>query len=39
MSTHPLHAKNFRRDAISRGNVMTSPGKLISVFKLENINR
>ncbi|CAI1818141.1 Uncharacterised protein [Serratia quinivorans] len=38
MSTHPLHANNFRRDALSRGNVMTSPGKLISAFKLENIN-
>lgn len=39
MSTHPLHANNFRRVALSRGNVMTSPGNLISVFKLENLSR
>lgn len=39
MSTHPLHANNFRREALSRGNVMTSPGKVISVFKLENLSR
>lgn len=39
MSIHPLHANNFRREALSRGYVMTSPGKHISVFKLENISR
>lgn len=39
MSTHPLHANNFRRVAISRGNVMTSPGNLIAVCKLENLSR
>lgn len=39
MSTHPLHANNFRREALSRGNVMTSPGKVISAFKLENLSR
>lgn len=39
MSIHPLHANNFRREALSRGNVMTSPGKVISAFKLENLSR
>lgn len=39
MSIHPLHTNNFRREALSRGYVMTSPGKHISAFKLENLSR
>lgn len=38
MSIHPLHTNNFRREALSRGYVMTSPGKNIPAVKLENLS-